>query len=83
MMFNFTGSEKAVVALGPATIPLTTLVGALLAYWGLGEMPEPVQIRDAIVFFLGTLGFARLVWQVPNSVVEDTKEVEENFPLSE
>ena len=76
-VFDFTGSEKAAVALGPVVLPLTVLVGTILAYFKLGVMPDPLQIRDAIVYFLLTAFTARLVWQVPNSgvVKADTVEV--------
>jgi hypothetical protein len=65
-MFSSTGSEKAFVALGSVVLPLTVLVGWLLAWSGLGEMPEPIQVRDAIVYFLINFGVAYGVWRVPN-----------------
>jgi hypothetical protein len=78
--FDFTGSEKSIVALGPLVLPLGTLVAAIMAYFGLGEMPDPVQIKDAIVFFLMTVVFARMVWQVPNSDVVKADTVEVKVP---
>ena len=66
-MFDFTGSEKSFIAMGNVILPLTVLIGALLAWAGLGEMPEPVQIRDAITYFIIAVGVARGVWQVPNT----------------
>lgn len=77
---DFTGSEKSVVALGPVVLPLTVLVQALLSWAGSGEMPDPVQVRDAIVYFLMTIITARLVWQVPNSDVVKADTVEVKIP---
>jgi hypothetical protein len=77
---DFTGSEKAAVALGPIVLPLTVLIQALMAWGGLGEMPDAIQIRDAIVYFAMTVGFARLVWQVPNSDVVKADTVEVKIP---
>jgi hypothetical protein len=77
---DFTGSEKAAVALSPLVLPLGVLVQALMAWAGLGEMPDPVQIKDAVVFFLVTIAAARMVWQVPNSDVVKADTVEVKIP---
>lgn len=79
-MFNFTGSEKAAVALAPIFAPLTVVIQAVLAYTGMGAAPDPELLAGALAFIpLQILG-ARLVWQVPNStpIPPSVVEIEEN-----
>lgn len=73
-MFNFTGSEKAAVALTPLMGPLTIILTALLALGGLGEMPSSDLLAQSVAFSVLTIVGARLVWQVPNTTPEQVKE---------
>lgn len=75
-MFNFTGKEKAFTAGAGTLLPLTVLVGALLAWVGLGDMPDPLQVRDAIVYFLWALGITYGVWQVPNTGMVSVQDID-------
>ena len=81
-MFDFTGSEKAMAALTPATVPLVTIITALLALAGLGVMPSAEILAQAIAFLIMTLFGSRLTWQVPNTGFkkEEKEVVEEELP---
>lgn len=72
---SFSGAEKSIVP-GSAgvLIAIPTLVQTLLSLVGIGEMPSPEELKEAITIVVIGLGSSYLVWQVPNSDVSENKE---------